>query len=387
MLPADRSLASAGDADAGASTTILIVDDTPENLAVLSGLLSPSYRVRAVNSGVRALQAAAREPRPSLILLDVMMPELDGYQVIERLRAEPTTAGIPVIFVTALERSADEERGLALGAVDYITKPIKPAIVLARVKTHLELKAARDLLHDRNRTLENEVARRMAENARIQDVTIRALARLAEVRDAETGKHLRRTQGYVRTLAEELRAHPRFAAFLTPHTVELLAKSAPLHDLGKVGIPDQILLKTTALTSDEWRIMRTHCRLGYLALEQAEGDTEKPLEFLRMAKEIILHHHEKWDGSGYPEGLAGDAIPIAARLMALADVFDALIMKRVYKPAYAIESAVRIIEKERGGHFDPDVVDAFLARLDDFIAIAGLHGHAEGTNSEVPDAR
>ncbi len=357
--------------------TILIVDDAPENLAVLSGLLSPLHTVRAVTSGQRALQAAASQPRPDLILLDVMMPDMDGHEVIARLRSDPGTADIPVIFVTALEKGDEEEHGLALGAVDYITKPIRPAIVIARVKTHLELKAARDLLKDRNRNLEVAIAQRMTDNLLIQDVSIRALARLAEIRDPETGNHLRRTQGYVRTLAEHLGTHPRFSAFLTAPHIEALVKSAPLHDIGKVGIPDTILLKQGRLTPTEWAIMKTHSSLGYQALEQAEQDSEHPLEFLSMAKQIALYHHEKWDGSGYPEGLAGDAIPIAARLMALADVFDALISQRAYKKAFTLNEALPIIHTGRGTHFDPDVVDAFFARQDEFIAIAGRHADGE----------
>jgi putative two-component system response regulator len=357
--------------------TILIVDDAPENLAVLSGLLSPLYQVRAVTSGQRALQAAASQPRPDLILLDVIMPDLDGYAVIARLQADPRTSDIPVIFVTALEKADQEERGLALGAVDYITKPIRPAIVIARVRTHLELKAARDLLQDRNRSLEAEIGRRLCDNFLIQDVSIRALARLAEIRDPETGNHLRRTQGYVRTLANELRTRTRFAGFLTPQHIEVLVKSAPLHDIGKVGIPDTILLKQDKLTPAEWEIMKTHSQLGYQALEQAEQDAEHPLEFLSVAKDIALYHHEKWDGSGYPQGLAGDAIPIAARLMALADVFDALITQRVYKKPFTLQRALEIIHEGRNSHFDPEVVDAFFARQAEFIAVAERHADRE----------
>lgn len=358
--------------------TLLIVDDAPGNLAVLSGLLSPQYRVRAVNSGQRALQAAASQPRPDLILLDVMMPGMDGYQVLGRLRADPATADIPVIFVTAVDDSGAEARGLALGAVDLITKPIHPSIVVARVRTQLELKAARDVLQDHNRSLQREIDRRMADNLQIQDVSIRALARLAEIRDPETGNHLRRTQAYVHTLAMELRSHRRFASFLTPHNIEVLVKSAPLHDLGKVGIPDHILLKPGKLTADEWVIMKTHSRLGYQAIEQAEQDAERPIEFLGMAKEIAHHHHEKWDGSGYPGGLAGEEIPISARLMALADVFDALLAQRVYKAGFPLERALAIIAEGRGSHFDPDVVDAFFARQDEFLAIAARHADSEG---------
>lgn len=357
--------------------TVLIVDDTPDNLLLLNELLQPHYRVRAANSGFRALQIAARVPRPDLILLDVMMPEMDGYTVLARLQADPQTAAIPVIFVTALDRSADEERGLALGAVDYISKPIKSAIVLARVKTHLDLKAAHDWLQDRNAVLEAEVAQRLKENLLIQDISIRALAHLAEIRDPETGNHLRRTQGYMQALATQLREHPRFADFLTAKNIQTLVKSAPLHDIGKVGIPDHILLKPGKLTPEEWEIMKTHSRLGRDAIEQAERDTDQPVEFLRVAKDIAHYHHEKWDGSGYPDGLIGDAIPIPARLMALADVFDALIARRAYKAPFPFERAVAIIRDGRGAHFDPAIADAFLARLDEFQTIAESHADSE----------
>lgn len=350
--------------------TLLIVDDTPENLSVLGELLQTTYRVRAANSGQRALQIAHSKPVPDLILLDVMMPGMDGYEVLAALRADPATSDIPVIFVTAMDSTGDEEHGLDCGAVDYITKPIHPAIVQARVRTQLELKRARDFLRDQNSYLEAEVGRRMSENQLIQEVSIHALARLAETRDPETGNHLRRTQEYVRTLATSLLQHPRFAGYIETRGVDNLARSAPLHDIGKVGIPDHILLKPGKLTPDEWEIMKTHAELGSKAIAQAEADAEKPVEFLAIAKEIAHFHHEKWDGSGYPVGLSGDEIPISARLMALADVFDALICKRVYKPAFTLNDARRIIVEGSGHHFDPDVVNAFLGAYGRFTAIA-----------------
>jgi putative two-component system response regulator len=213
----------------------------------------------------------------------------------------------------------------------------------------------------------------MAENQLIQDVSIVALARLAETRDPETGNHLRRTQGYVRLLADYLGSHPRFSTVLTRHYCELLVKSAPLHDIGKVGIPDYILLKPGKLTAQEWEIMKTHAALGSEAIAQAERDAAQPVEFLRIAQEIARHHHERWDGSGYPDGLAGDAIPASARLMAIADVFDALISARAYKPPMSFEHARTIMAAERGKHFDPDVADAFLSSFDAFRAIAQRH--------------
>lgn len=357
--------------------TILLVDDMPANLALLAGLLEPHYRVRAVRDGVGAIRAALTHPRPDLIVLDVMMPEVDGYQVLRVLRDDPATADIPVIFVTALDDGEAEERGLALGAVDYVTKPIRPAITLQRIKVQLELKAARDWLRGKNAALEAEVRRRLEENVLIQDVSIRALAHLAEIRDPETGNHIRRTQGYVHALSRELSKHPRFADFLDDTNIELLAKSAPLHDIGKVGIPDRILLKAGRLDPDEWEVMKTHAVLGANAIEEAEKDTERPIDFLRIAKDIARHHHERWDGLGYPDQLGGDAIPIPARLMALADVFDALISQRVYKPPFPIEKSVEIIVGGRGSHFDPDIVDAFLARRHEFEAIATRYADSE----------
>jgi putative two-component system response regulator len=359
-----------------ANSTILIVDDAPENLVVLNELLRPLYRVLAATSGEVGLRVAGSEPKPDLILLDVMMPGMDGYAVLAKLQADPATRDIPVVFLTALSAATDEEHGLQLGAADYITKPIQPAVVMARVRTQLQAKQARDWMADQNATLEAEVARRMHENNLTQQVAIRALAHLAELRDPETGNHILRTSAYVRQLALGLRRHPRFAAALSERTIDLLARSAPLHDIGKVGIPDHILLKPGKLTPDEWAVMQTHSKLGSDAIEQAERDIKVPLDFLIMAKEIAHWHHEKWDGSGYPDRLAGDAIPISARLMALADVFDALISVRVYKPPMPYAEARAIIAAGRGKHFDPDITDAFLAGFDDFVAIAERHREA-----------
>jgi putative two-component system response regulator len=362
------------------TTTILIVDDEPANLSLLTHLLRPLYQVRAANSGESALCAAATVPLPDLILLDVMMPGMDGYEALDRLHNNPVTADIPVIFLTAMAGTDDEERGLQLGAADYIVKPIKPTVVLARVRTQLEVKHARDWLKDKNAILEAEVSRRMVENDLTQLVSIRALAHLAETRDPETGKHILRTQNYVRTLAMRLSKHPRFSAFLDPRTIDLLTKSAPLHDIGKVGIPDSILQKPGSLTPQEWEIMKTHARLGSDAIEQAEVDVDQPVAFLQLAKEIARWHHERWDGKGYPDGLKGDAIPLSARLMAVADVFDALISPRVYKPEMSYEKAREIIADGSGSHFDPDIVTAFLESFDAMTAIADQY--SEHSNPE-----
>jgi putative two-component system response regulator len=359
--------------------TILVVDDNTENLTVLGELLSPEFRVLAASGGQRALDLIGGGARPDLMLLDIMMPGMSGYEVLERVRADPAAPFLPVIFVTALGAAADEERGLLSGASDYISKPFRPAVVLARVRAHVEIKRARDRLADQNAYLDAEVGRRMAETLHIQDVSIHALARLAEVRDPETGNHLRRTQEYVRTLAEALKENLRFATVLDAATIALIAKSAPLHDIGKVGIPDSILLKPGKLTPAEWEIMKTHSRLGAEAIEQAERDSERPVAFLGIAKDIARFHHEKWDGSGYPEGLAGEAIPVSARIMALADVFDALIARRVYKEPMSFDAARAVILKDRGTHFDPDVVDAFTANFDAFRGIAERYADTEAT--------
>ena len=350
--------------------TVLEVDDTPDNLSLMGGLLRDHYHVKVANQGEKALKIAQGEQPPDLILLDIMMPGMDGYEVCRRLKANLHTRDIPVIFLTARADMEDERLGLALGAVDYITKPISPPILLARVATHLALKASADFLRDKSAYLEREVALRTLEVQAIQDVTIMAMTSLAETRDNETGNHIRRTQLYVKALAEHLRDHPRFAHVLTDRMIDLLYKSAPLHDIGKIGIPDAILLKPGKLTVEEFETMKTHTTLGRNAIEEAERRLGMRVAFLSVSKEIAYSHQEKWDGSGYPEGLKGDAIPVSARLMAVADVYDALISKRVYKPAFPHEQACATIVKGRGTHFDPDMVDAFVAIAQDFLHIS-----------------
>lgn len=350
--------------------TLLVVDDTPDNLMLMADLLKDRYRVKVANSGEKALRVVQGDPLPDLILLDVMMPGLSGHEVAAQLKGDPRTRDIPIIFLTAMAGTEDEIHGLELGAVDYITKPIRPALVLARVDTQLKLKAAQDFLRDHNQYLEQEVQRRTREVIAIQDVAIQAMASLAETRDNETGNHIRRTQHYVKVLAEYLRDHPRFRDFLSADTIHLLFKSAPLHDIGKIGIPDHILLKPGRYTEAEFEVMKTHTTLGRDAIQHAEDQLGIRAEFLSLAKEIAYSHQEKWDGSGYPQGLVGDAIPISARLMAVADVYDALISRRVYKPGMPHAQAVEIIRQGRGSHFDPDICDAFLACVEQFQAIA-----------------
>ncbi len=352
------------------SATVLVVDDTPDNLMLIADLLRNRYRVKAANSGEKALRLLQGDALPDLILLDIMMPGLSGYEVAKQLKRAPRTRNIPIIFLTAMAAAEDEIRGLGLGAADYITKPIIPPVLLARVETQIKVKAAADFLRDQNDFLEQEVQRRTREVTAIQDVTIHAMASLAETRDNETGNHIRRTQHYVKLMAELLREHPRFGHFLDEETIKLLFKSAPLHDIGKIGIPDRILLKPGRYTAEEFEIMKTHTTLGRDAIQHAEDQLGITVDFLQLAKEIAYSHQEKWDGSGYPQGLAGDDIPISARLMALADVYDALISRRVYKPGMPHAQAVEIIREGRGAHFDPDICDAFLAHSERFLAIA-----------------
>jgi len=351
-------------------STILVIDDTPDNLSLMSALLKDSYKVKVANHGDKGLKIATSENPPDLILLDVMMPDIDGYQVCRQLKVNAATRDIPVIFLTAKSEEDEEQKGLELGAVDYITKPINPSIVLARIKTQLQLKAAADFLKDKAAYLEGEVAKRTQEVSAIQDVTILAMASLAETRDSDTGNHIRRTQYYVKALAEKLRPNPRFTAFLTDQNINTLFKSAPLHDIGKVGIPDCILLKPGRFEPHEMEIMKTHTTLGRDAIQQAENALGIEVEFLTVAKEIAFCHQEKWNGSGYPSGLSGDDIPISARLMAVADVYDALVSRRVYKEGMPHEKAVQIIIDGKGSHFDPDMVDAFIEIQGEFLAIA-----------------
>ncbi|MBA8735545.1 HD-GYP domain-containing protein [Chromobacterium violaceum] len=375
------------DANAAGRQTVLLVDDSPESLTQMYSLLKADYRTLIANGGERALQIVEGDALPDLVLLDVMMPGLGGLEVCRRLKADPRTESIPVIFLTAMSELEDEQAGFDAGAADYIVKPVSPPIMMARVRTHLRAKAVADFLEDKAAFLQTEVERRTREVQVIQDVTIMALASLAETRDHETGNHLRRTQNYVRALALELRNHPNYRPQLSDETVQLLYKSAPLHDIGKVGIPDHILLKPGPLTPEEFEVMKTHTVLGRDTIASAERMLDAPSSFLRLAREIAYCHQEKWDGSGYPQGLAGEAIPLSARLMAVADVYDALISRRVYKPPFSHEKAVGIIRDDSGRHFDPAVVKAFLQVAEQFREIARLYSDADVVDASVAAER
>ncbi|MDO9285876.1 MAG: two-component system response regulator [Aquabacterium sp.] len=349
---------------------LLVVDDTPANLSLLTNLLSDTYRVQLATSGAKALDIAQRNP-PDLIVLDVMMPEMDGYEVCRRLKADERTRRVPVLFLTALSRPEDESRGFEVGGADFIHKPFNPATVLARVATQLQVKAWQDALADRNRWLQQALQARLVEVDRLRDATFHVMVSFAESRDEATGNHVRRTQEYVRTLASWLSRQPGMAARLTPEQIDLLAKSAPLHDIGKVAIPDGILLKPGRLTAEEFTVMKTHALRGWDLLRRAaERMGDEGSLFLQYAMQIARHHHERWDGNGYPDGLAGEAIPLSARLMAVADVYDALISRRPYKEPMDHTEALEHIRAGAGQHFDPAVVRALEATVEQIDDIA-----------------
>ena len=341
--------------------TILIVDDTPENIDVLTEVLDPYYLTKVALNGEKALKIMAGETKPDLILLDIMMPGISGYDVCQRLKRNSDTHGVPIIFVTAMNEMEDEQKGLELGAVDYITKPISPSIVLARVRTHLAL-------YDQTRELERLVALRTAELETTRHQIIRRLGRAAEFKDNETGNHVIRMSHYARLTAQ--------AAGLGAALVDTLFHAAPMHDVGKIGIPDNILLKPGKLDALEWEVMRQHPAMGARII----GDHTD--ELLQAARSVAMTHHEKWDGSGYPHGLKGEEIPIFGRIVAIADVFDALTSERPYKKAWTVEAALQMIDEGAGKHFDPALIQPFRAALPDMLRIKAQYAEENGA---LPD--
>ncbi|MEJ1470389.1 MAG: two-component system response regulator [Candidatus Sedimenticola sp. (ex Thyasira tokunagai)] len=324
------------------------MDDTPENIDVLRGVLKDDYKIKAAVSGERALKIAHGENKPDIILLDIMMPIMDGYEVCEHLKSDITTQQIPVIFITAKNDTESERRGLKLGAVDFLSKPISPPIVKARVHTHLAL-------YDQSRALEDRVRERTVELDASRLQIIRRLCRAAEYKDNETGLHVIRMSHYARLIAEGLD--------LPAETVNTIYSAAPMHDVGKIGIPDKILLKPGKLDSDEWEIMMQHTSYG----AEIIGNHDSAL--LTMSRTIALCHHEKWNGKGYPNGLAGEDIPLEARIVAIADVFDALTSERPYKKAWPVEKAIAVIQEDAGSHFDPNLVPIFIEKLPQVLEI------------------
>ncbi|MEO5363020.1 MAG: response regulator [Magnetococcus sp. DMHC-8] len=325
--------------------TVLIADDTPENLDILKGILSPYYRVQVVTNGRLAIKVALSPNPPDLILLDVMMPEMDGYTACRLLKEDARSREIPILFVTAKSEVEDEIKGFELGAADYLVKPVSPPIVLARVRTHLAMHDQRKLLADQVAVRTAQLQIRNMELEETRQEVIRQLGRAAEYRDNETGMHVLRMSRYVRLLALQ--------AGLSEPEAEQLMHAAPMHDLGKIGIPDHILLKPGKLTEEEFAIIQSHCEIGFQIIGKQSAD------ILNLGALIALTHHEKWNGSGYPRRLAGEAIPLAGRLIAVADVFDALTSARPYKKPWSIDDALALISKEAGAHFDPRLAALF----------------------------
>jgi putative two-component system response regulator len=328
---------------------VLIVDDTPENIEILAAILKDDYKIRIATNGPLALKIAQMMPLPDLILLDIMMPGMDGYEVCDKLQAHPNTAHIPIIFVTAKISIKDEIYGLKKGAVDYISKPITPEIAQQRVATHIAL-------GNQKRELYYQVKKKTEEINRTKLAVIQRLGRAAEFKDNETGMHVMRMANYSYLLAK--------ACGMSEEDSETLREAAPMHDIGKIGIPDNVLLKTGKLNGEEWDIMKTHVNMGAEILGNCEGS-----ELLEMAKIVALTHHEKWDGSGYPNGLKGDKIQLIGRICAIADVFDALTSERPYKKAWTVEDAFNLIKENAGSHFDPQLARLFLDLKPQVIAI------------------
>ncbi len=320
-----------------AKLTVLVVDDSPENIDILHEILHGKYTILFALNGKRAL-SMAEEARPDIILLDVMMPEMDGFEVCRRLKNNPLTNDIPVIFITANNQPVDEELGIKLGAVDYLSKPVNPAIVLLRVEMHLAL-------YNQRRELIREVKNKTREVAETQFEIIKKLGIASEFKDNETGLHVDRVSQYSFLIAQEMG--------LNEEECDLILNASPMHDIGKIGIPDSILLKPGKLDPDEWETMKSHSLIGAKII----GD--HPARLLQVARLICLQHHEKWNGSGYPDGLKGEEISLYARIVAICDVFDALTSDRPYKKAWTVEKAAELICEESEGCYDPAVLEAF----------------------------
>jgi putative two-component system response regulator len=355
--------------------TVLAVDDTRLNLDVLVNTLGANHELAVALDGETALEMALESP-PDLILLDIMMPGLNGYEVLARLKEAPATREVPVIMLSALSDASTKARGFQLGAVDYVSKPFDVEELQARVRTHLTLGQTRKELRRSNEMLEEKVRARTRELIQTQQATIESMAALAEYRDPETGQHIHRVRGYVTLLAEELRALPRYRELLTRDYIELLSLSCPLHDIGKVGVPDHILLKPGPLTAEEFEEMKRHTEYGrdvIISVQKKLG----AMPFLRIAEDIVFTHHEKWDGSGYPKGLKGADIPLCGRIMALADVYDALISRRVYKAPFPHSKAMEIIIEGAGTHFDPDLVTIFADFAPGFRQVALFNAESD----------
>ncbi|PKO38212.1 MAG: two-component system response regulator [Betaproteobacteria bacterium HGW-Betaproteobacteria-6] len=341
---------------------ILVVDDSPENIDLLSEVLRDDYRIRIATSGEKALKIVYSDEPPDLILLDIMMPGLSGLEICRRLKSNPDRRRIPIIFVTAMTSTEDEQRGLETGAVDYITKPISPPIVKARVRTHLAL-------YDQSRELERMVRQRTHELLTTRQQIIRRLGRAAEFKDNETGNHVLRMSHYARIIA--------VAHGLGEEAANIIFNTAPMHDIGKIGIPDAILLKPGKLDAAEWEVMHQHPIMG------AEIIGKHDNELLETSRIIALTHHEKWDGSGYPQQLAGENIPLEGRIVAIADVFDALVSVRPYKKAVPVEEALQYLYEQSGKHFDPQLINAFQLAIPEILRIKEIYADEHGALTDL----
>ena len=348
--------------------TILIVDDTKFNIKILVETLSDDYELSVAMDGKSALEFMEKVV-PDILLLDIMMPIMDGFEVCSKMKEDKRLKDIPVIFLSAMTDINSKSKAFEIGAIDYITKPFEVQEVKARVKTHLSLKLAQNELAMQNEILNIKVEERAREITRTQEATLEIIANLAEYRDPETGGHINRTKGYIKVLAERLKEHPKYKDIIDNTLISIYYKASPLHDIGKIGIRDEVLLKPGKLTPIEFEEMKKHSVIGYNTLKMAAnqlGDNS----FLTYAMEFALHHHEKWDGTGYPDGLKGEEIPISCRLMAIADVYDALISKRIYKPAFSHKKCISIILEENGTHFDPELIEIFKEIHEEFRKIA-----------------
>ncbi|MGZ8877852.1 MAG: HD domain-containing phosphohydrolase [Candidatus Aminicenantales bacterium] len=348
--------------------SILVVDDTPANLQLLASVLKErGYKTRPVPNGLLALQAALSEP-PDLILLDINMPEMNGFEVCQSLKADEKLRDIPVIFISALNEVLDKVKAFAVGGVDYITKPFQFDEVQARVDTHLKLWHLQQELEKHNRQLGKLVQAQVKKISDTQMAMIFALAKLAESRDDDSGMHLERVQAFCKKLAEGLAQRSRLGRQVDTKFVENIFYASPLHDIGKVAIPDRIVLKPGRLTPEEFEVMKTHAARGAEKLEAVQRQFPGNA-LLDMGIAIARFHHEKWSGGGYPQGLAGEAIPLSARIMAVVDVYETLRAKRCYKPAFSHEESKNIIISSSATHFDPEIVKVFIELEADFRAI------------------
>jgi putative two-component system response regulator len=346
---------------------LLIVDDSRTDSMLLCNMLK-DYELLTAFDGVEALEVLDREKDIDIMILDLNMPRMNGFEVLETIQKNPQYHNVATLILTNYNEIDNEIRGLELGAVDYIRKPLNMRSLIKRIELHSNLKSIQKALEQHNFVLENAVQERTRELNLTRDVTIQALIGLLEIRDIESSNHTRRTQWMMKALCDHLCTVPPFNAILTDAYIAELFSTSPLHDIGKVGIPDCILLKPGKLTPEEFEIMKKHTTYGVDALKQA-GHGSTTLSFIRTAIEIVGAHHEKFDGSGYPSGFSGKDIPLPGRLMAIVDVYDALVSQRVYKPAFPHQTALSIISGERGKQFDPDLADAFLEIEDQIQAI------------------